>query len=84
MNIIDRVITKIQQHPHSEASRVLARALASACSETCTINLYEVSRVLNTEYLDLLRELIGITQHEDYNRLEQQAALRWLRLQKWI
>lgn len=84
MKIIDTVIAQIAEHPNTGSSGVLADALASACNSHHKVSLIDASVRLDANSRRLFINLAQITQQPDFSNADQNAALAWLRENKFI
>jgi len=78
VEIIETIIERISEHPHSRASEILASALASACSSKYGVSLLDVSVALDQSNQDLVLRLVRISYEDDFSNASQDRALRWL------
>jgi len=78
MKLIDDIMNRINEHPGTLSSNILARGLASACSEAYGVSLLEVSAYLDSDGKKLVHELSTITLKDDYDNDDEARALKWL------
>lgn len=76
MYIIDKVLKKIEENKLSRSAEVLARALLSACGQSCeAFTLLSVSTRLDDDGRTLVVELMNIAQQPDFSNADQDAAI---------
>jgi hypothetical protein len=79
MKIIDEIIHVIERNGDCTSSRLLAGALASACSPAYKVSFIELSVSLDEGNKKLITELLRISQHDDFDNADQDKALKWLK-----
>jgi hypothetical protein len=84
MEVINEIKAVIAEHKYCSSSELLARALASACNRSYTVNLLELSKVLDGSNKDLVNRLINNNYYMLQNLKAQDEALRWLKKEKLI
>lgn len=65
-----------EEHKYCSSSDLVAQALASACSRSYDVNLFELSRVLDGSNKYLLNKLININYYALPDLKAQEEALK--------
>tara|TARA_R110000765_G_scaffold425067_2_gene537206 strand:- start:1750 stop:2007 length:258 start_codon:yes stop_codon:yes gene_type:complete len=84
MNVINEIKSVITAHKYCSSSELLVQALASACSRSYKVNLFELIKVLDVSNKHLLNQLININYYLLDDLKAQEQALKWLKEEKLI
>jgi hypothetical protein len=84
MEVINEIKAVIAEHKYCSSSELLAQALASACSRSYEVNLFDLIKVLDGSNKHLLNQLININYYWLPDLKPQEEALKWLKKEKLI
>jgi hypothetical protein len=84
MKVIEEIKAVLEEHKYCTSSDLLALALASACSRSYAVNLFELIKVLDGSNKHLLNQLININYYLLPDLKAQGEALKWLKNEKLI
>jgi hypothetical protein len=84
MKAINEIKAVLEEHKYCTSSDLLAQALASACSRSYDVNLFELIKVLDGSNKHLLNQLINVNYYLLDDLKAQEQALKWLKEEKRI
>ncbi|QUX98237.1 hypothetical protein C0J08_21120 [Marinomonas sp. CT5] len=82
--LFERIKSILVEQPHSDSSTVIAKALASACNNSYSVSMLDISTKLDSKNRNLINSLTHIYSFEDYSNSLQDETLHWLREKKFI